>query len=226
MRSAVACLRTWANRDLHDERRARRDGAAVARKGERFAITDINNPARAQVRSRKRHHVKLLTSLEGAIRNTDNFNHIRAARMSSMDGRGIARYPQPIGSKAFVMTRRRISIRPGNRRDRRRSQPWLRRLFRQHARTRARHSSCARGLKVKTVQSKPGLAFHPWWRAGPGVVFRGIWTPLGRLPSRSLAHYNETRAHRGTVGAIGAPGGLRSALPRSIRRHEQSRSRR
>ncbi|MBX3176891.1 MAG: hypothetical protein KF886_06015 [Candidatus Hydrogenedentes bacterium] len=75
---------------------------------ERFAITDINNPgASASAQSEAAIMWDNSFSLEGAIRNTDNFNHIPGgANVLYMDGHvEFAKYPQPIGSKAFVMTK-------------------------------------------------------------------------------------------------------------------------
>jgi len=75
---------------------------------ERFLITDINNPAgSASAQSNTAIMWDNSFSADGSIRNTDNFNHIPGgANLLYMDGHvEYAKYPQEIGSKAYVMTR-------------------------------------------------------------------------------------------------------------------------
>lgn len=82
--------------------------AQALREGvERFLITDINNPASsASAQSDTAIMWDNSFSESGAIINTDNFNHIPGgANILYMDGHvEFAKYPQPIGSNAYVMT--------------------------------------------------------------------------------------------------------------------------
>ena len=83
--------------------------AQALREGvERFLITDINNPAgSASAQSNTAIMWDNSFSEGGTIINTDNFNHIPGgANILYMDGHvEFAKYPQPIGNKAYVMTR-------------------------------------------------------------------------------------------------------------------------
>jgi prepilin-type processing-associated H-X9-DG protein len=74
---------------------------------ERFLITDINNPA-ASASAQSNSAIMWDNSFTtgGAISGSDNFNHVPGgANILYMDGHvEFAKYPQPTGSKAYVMT--------------------------------------------------------------------------------------------------------------------------
>ncbi len=75
---------------------------------ERFMITDINNPASsASAQSNAAIMWDNSFSTEGAISGSGNFNHVPGgANILYMDGHvAFAKYPQPVGSQAYVMTR-------------------------------------------------------------------------------------------------------------------------
>jgi prepilin-type N-terminal cleavage/methylation domain-containing protein/prepilin-type processing-associated H-X9-DG protein len=75
---------------------------------ERFYITDINNPAgSANAQSTVAIMWDNSFSENGGLRNTDNFNHVPGgANVLYMDGHvEFAKYPQPQGSKAYMMTK-------------------------------------------------------------------------------------------------------------------------
>ncbi len=87
--------------------------AVVLREGaERFMITDINN-AGASASAQSSSAIMWDNSFSGyggtagALRGVDNFNHVPGgANILYMDGHvEFAKYPQPIGSKAYVMAR-------------------------------------------------------------------------------------------------------------------------
>ncbi|MBX3178302.1 MAG: hypothetical protein KF886_13145 [Candidatus Hydrogenedentes bacterium] len=74
---------------------------------ERFLITDINNPGAAAT-SQSNSAIMWDNSFTtaGALQGSGNFNHVPGgANILYMDGHvEFAKYPQPVGSKAYVMT--------------------------------------------------------------------------------------------------------------------------